>query len=386
MRIHPNHLGFTLLLGCLAGLPALSVDMGLPGLPQVQAEFGIDAPSVALTLSYFMVGFGLSQLVIGPLSDRVGRRQVLIGALTLYSIGGLVSWLAPGIGALLLGRTIQGAGAAGGAVLALAVVRDLFEAEMARVRLSTISLVFSLAPVIAPSLGGVILWVAGWRAIFAFQAMTGLVLLGVVALVLGETRRPVRPGRLSAILREPRTLAFGVVGALNLATVFCFVSGAPLVFLGTLGLSTAQFSWVFALIASGVMGGAAINRHASRRGWASAWPLGFGLVGAVVAAVVGMLLGGELTLPVLLPIFMLVTLSRGLVNPNVTFAALERIPHMAGAGSALVGAMQMLTGALAGFIVGLMFDRFGPPGVMIAMAGFAIPALIAWIHVERTYR
>ena len=126
MRIHPNHLGFTLLLGCLAGLPALSVDMGLPGLPQVQAEFGIDAPSVALTLSYFMVGFGLSQLVIGLLSDRVGRRQVLIGALSLYSIGGLVSWLAPGIGALLLGRTIQGAGAAGGAVLALAVVRDLF--------------------------------------------------------------------------------------------------------------------------------------------------------------------------------------------------------------------------------------------------------------------
>ena len=89
MRIHPNHLGFTLLLGCLAGLPALSVDMGLPGLPQVQAEFGIDAPSVALTLSYFMVGFGLSQLVIGPLSDRVGRRPVLI----LSQVGTLVGFL-----------------------------------------------------------------------------------------------------------------------------------------------------------------------------------------------------------------------------------------------------------------------------------------------------
>ncbi len=386
MSIHPDRMGFTLLLGCLAGLPALSIDMGLPGLPQVQAEFGIDAPSVALTLSYFMVGFGLSQLVIGLLSDRVGRRQVLIGALGLYSIGGLVSGLAPTIGVLLLGRTIQGAGAAGGAVLALAVVRDLFEGEVARARLATISLVFSLAPVIAPSLGGVILGWAGWRAIFAFQAVTGLVLLGVVAMVLCETRRPVRPGRLSAIMREPRTLAFGLVGALNLATVFCFVSGAPLVLLGTMGLSTAQFGWVFALIASGVIGGAAINRFVSNRGWGAAWPLGFGLVGAMMATGAGMLLAGHLTLPVLLPLFMMITLSRGLVNPNVTHAALERIPHMAGAGSALIGAMQMLTGALAGFIVGMMFDRFGPLGVIIAMAGFAIPAVIAWIHVERTYR
>ncbi len=386
MSIHPNRMGFTLLLGCLAGLPALSIDMGLPGLPQVQAEFAIDAPSVALTLSYFMLGFGLSQLVIGPLSDRVGRRRVLIGALLLYSIGGLASWFAPTIGALLLGRTIQGAGAAGGTVLALAVVRDLFEGEVARARLSTISLVFSLAPVIAPSLGGAILGLAGWRTIFAFQAVTGLVLLGVVVTALGETRRPMRPGRLSAILREPRTLAFGLVGALNLATVFCFVSGAPLVLLGTLGLSTAQFGWVFALITSGVMGGAAINRYVCKRGWASAWPLGAGLVGAMVATVAGAVLGGHLTLPVLLPIFMLITLSRGLVNPNVTHAALERIPHMAGAGSALIGAMQMLTGAMAGFIVGVMFDRFGPLGVIIAMAGFAIPAVIAWIHVERTYR
>ena len=159
-----------------------------------------------------------------------------------------------------------------------------------------------------------------------------------------------------------------------------------MVLLGTMGLSPAQFGWGFALIASGGIGGAAINRFVSNRGWGAAWPLGFGLVGAMMATGAGMLLAGHLTLPVLLPLFMMITLSRGLVNPNVTHAALERIPHMAGAGSALIGAMQMLTGALAGFIVGMMFDRFGPIGVIIAMAGFAIPAVIAWIHVERTYR
>jgi DHA1 family bicyclomycin/chloramphenicol resistance-like MFS transporter len=93
-----------------------------------------------------------------------------------------------------------------------------------------------------------------------------------------------------------------------------------------------------------------------------------------------------MSLALLLPVFLVTTLSRGLVSPNVTHAALENIPHMAGAGSAVIGAMQMLTGALAGFIVGLMFDLYGPLGVMITMTGFAVPAVLAWIHVERTYR
>ena len=182
------------------------------------------------------------------------------------------------------------------------------------------------------------------------------------------------------------TLLLGCLAGLPALSIDMGVPGLPLVLLGSLGLSTVQFGLVFAVITSGVIAGAAINRFVAGRGWAAAWPLGGGLAGAMVATVAGMLLGGHLTLAVLLPVFMLITLSRGLVNPNVTHAALERIPHMAGAGSALIGAMQMLTGAAAGFIVGLMFDRFGPSGVIMAMAGFAVPAFIAWVHVERTYR
>jgi DHA1 family bicyclomycin/chloramphenicol resistance-like MFS transporter len=227
---------------------------------------------------------------------------------------------------------------------------------------------------------------AGWRAIFAVQAATGLALLVAVVLGLSETRRPCEHKPVGSILTERRTLAFGVVGALNLANVFCFVSGAPLLLLGTLQLSTMQFGWAFALITSGVIAGAAINRFVSRQGWTARLPLGLGLVGATLAALAGTLLGGHVTLMMLLPVFLLTTLSRGLVSPNVTHAALENIPHMAGAGSALIGSMQMLTGALAGFIVGLMFDQFGPLGVMITMTGFAVPAVLAWIHVERTYR
>ncbi len=386
MRIDPHRIGFTLLLGALAGLPALSVDMGLPGLPQMQAGFAIDPATAALTLSGFMIGFGAAQLVLGPLSDRIGRWPVLAVSLALYAIGGIASALSPSITTLLAARILQGVGAAGGPVLAFAIVRDLAEGEIARARLSTISLVFSLAPVIGPSIGGAILELAGWRAIFAVQAATGIVLLTVVVLGLGETRR-VRPqGPVGSILAERRTLAFGVVGALNLANVFCFVTAAPLLLLGTLQLSTAQFGWVFALITSGVLAGAWINRFAARRGWAAHWPMGLGLAGATLASVAGIVLSGHLSLGLLLPVFLLTTLSRGLVSPNVTHAALENIPHMAGAGSALIGAMQMLTGALAGFIVGLMFDLYGPPGVMITMTGFALPAMLAWIFVERNYR
>lgn len=388
MRINPDGLGFTLLLGALAGLPALSIDMSLPALPLIRAGLGADAASATATLSMFLLGFGAAQLLIGPLSDRVGRRPVMAVALALYVIGGAASGAASSIGALLVSRCVQGAGAAGGTVLAFAIIRDLFEGEAARARLSTVSLVFSLAPVIAPTIGGAVMALAGWRAIFLFQVATGGALAVVALLGLAESRRDVPAPPYFAILRQKRTLAFGVVGALNLGNVFCVVAGAPMILLGSYGLSTAAFGGVFAVITAGVLAGAWINRAAVHFRWPAVWPLGIGLGGAVLGSVGGLLLGESrlLSLWVLVPIFLLTTLSRGLTSPNVTHAALERIPTMAGAGSALIGSMQMLTGACAGVGVGIMFDHFGPTGLMMSMAGFGVPALVAWILVERTYR
>lgn len=388
MRIPPDGLGFTLLLGALAGLPALSIDMALPALPEIRRALSCETATATATLSMFLLGFGAAQLIIGPLSDRVGRRPVLAVAMVLYVIGSAASSFAPSITALLVARSVQGAGAAGGTVLAFAIIRDLFDGEAARVRLATVSLVFSLAPVIAPTIGGAVMLLLGWRAIFVFQLVTGALLAAVALLGLPETRRDLPAPPYLAILRQRRTVAFGVVGALNLGTVFCVVAGAPLLLLGPHGLSTPMFGAVFAVITTGVLAGAGINRAAVHFGWAAAWPLGVGLGGAAVGALTGVVLGGErLTmLTVLVPIFLLATLSRGLVSPNVTHAALERIPAMAGAGSALIGSMQMLTGAFAGLVVGMMFDRFGPAGLMMTMTGFAIPALLTWIYVERRYR
>jgi DHA1 family bicyclomycin/chloramphenicol resistance-like MFS transporter len=388
MRILPHSFAFTLLLGALAGLPALSIDMGLPSLPLVAAEFGASSTEVAATLSLFMLGFGAAQLVIGPLSDRIGRRPVLLGALALYTLAGAASMMAPSVPALLVARCAQGAGAAGGTVLAFAIIRDLFEGDAARARLSTVSMVFSLAPVVAPSLGALMLSLDGWRSVFALLCFTGLVLFIAVAIGLEESRRLAPPRRHTAILRERRTVAYGVVGALNLGNVFAFVIGSPLVLLGTYGLDTISFALVFALVTAGVIAGAGINRVAAMRGMHPAWPLGLGLAGAALAGVAAATLEwfGGLPLWLLVPLLVLITLSRGLVSPNVTHAALERVPHMAGAASALIGSMQMLTGAFAGLIVGVMFGRFGAGGLFLTMAAFGVPALIAWIYVERRYR
>ncbi len=388
MRIHPEGLGFTLLLGAMAGLPALSIDMALPALPEIRTALDADAASATATLSMFLFGFGAAQLIVGPLSDRIGRRPVLAVAMALYILGSAASSFAPSIGLLLLARAAQGAGAAGGTVLAFAIIRDLFEGEAARARLSTVSLVFSLAPVIAPTIGGGVMLLLGWRSIFLFQLATGALLAAAALLGLPETRRDLPPPPYFAILRQRRTIAFGVIGALNLGNVFCVVAGAPMILLGTLGLSTPMFGAVFAMITTGVLAGAWINRGAVHFRWSAAWPLGLGLGGAALASLTGMVLGDAplMTLGVLVPIFLLTTLSRGLTSPNVTHAALERIPAMAGAGSALIGSMQMLTGAVAGVVVGTMFDRFGPAGLMMTMAGFGVPALVAWIYVERTYR
>lgn len=388
MRIPPTSFGFTLLLGALAGLPALSIDMALPALLLIAAEFGATSSQTALTLSLFMGGFGAAQLVLGPLSDRIGRRPVLLAALLLYTLGGVASAGASSIAMLLIARCVQGAGAAGGTVLAFAVIRDLFEGEALRARLSTVSLVFSLAPVIAPTMGGLVLRFDGWQSIFIVLSVTGMALLIAVALGLPESRHPGPPARNTAILRERRTLAYGIVGALNLGNVFAFVAGSAPVLLGIYGLDITTFGLVFAVITVGVVAGAAINRVAASRNLHPAWPLGLGLAVAAAASIASSILGqfGVIPLPVLVPLLLLVTMSRGLVSPNVTHAALEHVPHIAGAAAALIGSMQMLTGALAGFIVGLMIDRYGASGLCYTMTAFGVPALIAWIYVERTYR
>ncbi len=387
-RLHSESIGFTLLLGSLAGLPPLSIDMGLPALPLLQDALGASAAEGAMTISLFFAGFGLAQLVMGPLSDQIGRRPVLLAGLSLYPLAGLGCALAPTILPLLVWRFAQGVGAAGGSVIAFAIIRDVYTGAGARAKLSTISMVFSLAPVIAPTLGGLLLMVGGWRANYAVHAGGGLVLTLCAGLFLAETRAegPRPTGLYLPLFRHRRTIGYALVTALNGGGVLAFVTGSPLVMLDSFGLTSMQFGIVFASIATGIVIGAWVNARLAKRGVRAVFPLAFGLGTAALAAlgICALAALGRLRLETMMPLLLLTTFCRGVVSPNAMHAAMEPVPDRAGAASAVIGSLQMLMGSLAGLAVGMLHGALGAGAMGVTMAAFALAALSLWLIVERT--
>jgi DHA1 family bicyclomycin/chloramphenicol resistance-like MFS transporter len=385
-RLSPNSLGFTLLIGALAGLPPLSTDMGLPGIRLLQASLGANAVAGALTISLFFAGYGAAQLVLGPLSDRIGRRPVLLGGMTLYTVAAAGSALSPSILILLACRFVQGLGAAGGTVLAFAIVRDVFAGAAGRAKLSTISMVFSIAPMVAPTLGGAMLLVGNWRAIYATMAGTGLVMTVCAALGLAESRRagPRGMGFYAPVLRQRRSLGYALASALNGSSILAFITGSPLVLMDGMGLSPQRFGVVFAIITAGILGGSWVNARLVRRHVPAVWPLGFGL-GLAAAAALGLCVVaafGRSSLESMVPLLLLTTFCRGVIAPNAIHAALEPVPDHAGAAAAVIGSLQMLMGAFSGSVVGLLYPALGAGAMGVVMAGFAGAALMVWLVTE----
>jgi DHA1 family bicyclomycin/chloramphenicol resistance-like MFS transporter len=202
MALRTHSVAFTLLIGALAALPPLSIDLGLPALTLLQASLGATPTGAALTLSLFLAGFGASQLVMGPLSDRYGRRPVMLTGMVLYAASGLGCALAPSIEVLLALRLLEGVGAAGGTTLAMAMVRDCFEGQAGRIKMSQVTMVITIAPIIAPTLGGLLLLAFdSWRVIYATLALCGTALALAVWQGLAESRPPLPGARLNLIGR-----------------------------------------------------------------------------------------------------------------------------------------------------------------------------------------
>ncbi len=386
-RLHPESMRFTLLIGALAGLPPLSIDMGLPALPLMQASLHADSTLAAMTISLFFTGFGLAQLVLGPLSDRIGRRPVLLAGMALYTAAGAGCALSPAIVPLLICRFVQGVGAAGGTVLAFAIIRDVYRGAAARAKLSTISMIFSLAPVIAPTLGGLLLMVGGWRANYAVLTTAGLLLTASAALGLAETRvaAPHNVGIYLPVLRQRRTVGYAIVTSLSGGAVLAFVTGSPLVLVDSLHLTSLQFGFAFASVSVGIIIGSFINARLVRHAVPAVWPLGIALWLTPVSALTlwGLASLGTLRLAMMIPLLLTVTIGRGMVAPNAMHAALEPVPDSAGAASAVIGSLQMLMGSLAGLAVGALYPALGAGAMGVTMAGFALASLGAWLVVER---
>ena len=385
MALRPTSLAFTLLLGALGTLPPLSVDMNLPALPLVQLALGTTPGGAALTVSLFLVGFASAQLVLGPLSDRFGRRPVLLGGLLIYTCGGAVCAFAPSISALLVARLLQGVGAAGGTVMAFAVTRDLFSGADLRKRLSYITMVFSVAPLIAPSLGAIMLHLSGWRSIFAVLTGAGVLLVAAAGFGLHETHPPSNhPAPIGygygVVVRNPRALCFAFVNALHFGGTFSYVAASPLLLMDTYGVSATVYGVLFACAALGIMLGSWLNGWLAGRGVPANVPLLSSLLASLIsgAALSVAAAGGLPSLFFVMPLPVVHVATRGLVGPNATHGALEPLPNVAGAAAAFVGCLQMLTGAITGGIVAMLYSRLGPLAMFLMMTCFAFLALVAW--------
>lgn len=401
-RLRPGSPAFTVLLGALAALPPLSIDLNLPALPGLAASFGAAPQAAAATLSAFMAGFALAQLVHGPASDRFGRRPVLLLGLAVYAAAGLACALAPTLPALVAWRAVQGAGAGAGLVLARAVVRDLFpDPARARVQFSYMNAVTQVAPVVAPLLGGLLLVAAGgaWRPIFAVLALSGAALFAAVWAGLGESapaRDPtaLRPGRLLANYRRflgaRDCLGNALVAGCTFGCLFGYVTGSSLVFVATLGFAPVAYAATFAGVSACIIAGSFASASLARRGAAPRRVVRAALAAACAGSVAAVAaLSGFAPIPaapLLVPSLGLVTFCFGLVMPTVVQGALQPMPDMAGVGSAVLGCLQMLGGAASSAAVGALFGPLGAVAMPAVMLACVLLALAAHEAVTRPAR
>jgi len=383
---------FTLLLGAQSALPPLSIDVSLPALPALGAALGTSAGAAQWTLSGFLLGFAFGQLLLGPASDRFGRRPVLIAGLVVYALAGAAA-AAPSIGALILLRLLQGFGACAGMVVSRAVVRDVFEGAEAVSRQSFLSAIATLAMLLAPMIGAVLLGSLGWRATYGALSVAGVALLAATAVLQPETLPPSRrrAGRVwdgyAQVLRAPRTLGYAAVNALTFGGLFAYISASPSVFIGTLGVTPGVFSLLFALAALALLAGSILNGLLARRlSAASLERLGPALLG--IALVLVCALGPAVPrVPVLVCVLAAYTFATGLVTPNAIAAGLAPLPEAAGAAAAFIGFSQMIVGAISAAVVGLVL-----PGTVTGMVGamgvFGSAALgmVLWMELSRPGR
>ncbi|WNG24511.1 multidrug effflux MFS transporter [Cystobacter fuscus] len=394
MRIRPGSFAFTLLLGALSMLPPFSIDMGLPALPAMAQSLGTTSAGASLSLSLFMLGFALAPLVYGPLSDRYGRRPLLLIGCTVFVVAGVGCALAHSLPVLLCWRFIQGAGAGAGTVLVLAIIRDLFEGATARARLSYVTLVMGIAPMVAPTIGAWVLTVAHWRFIYATLAAGGVVLLLASGLGLEESARRDAGATLSVkglvrdygqALRHRRSIGYSIINALSFGCAFAYISGSSLVLMDVLGVSPSVYGLCFAITAVASMTGAFTNGRLSARGVPAATLLKAGMALCVTGATVLVLmtLAGLARLGTLMPVFFVCHFSIGLIAPNATHGALQPMARIAGVASAVLSGLRMLGGAMASALVAWFFDGRSALAVTGVMAGFALAALLVYVLLVR---
>ena len=385
MKLRPDTLAMTAVLAMLTALGPLSTDFYLPSLPDIVRVMQTDIAGAQATLSVFLFGFAGGQIFWGPLSDRVGRRPVLLVGLGIFMVSTLACAFAPSIEALTIARAVQALGASGPIVLSRAMVRDLYEGPRAGRELARMGMIMGLVPAIAPVLGGVLQQAFGWRSTFVATLAFAAAVVAMVTFLLPETirNRSREPLSLVSIISGFGTLlasrAFRVYVALTALAyggLFAFISGSSFILIDIHGLTPVQYGLSFSLVVLGfILGTILAQRLVARRG-----------MDGVIALGVRCLAGGGLAMlvcvagdfggvaGVVLPMA-LYTCGVGLTMPQAQASAMMPFPDRAGAASSFTGICQMLFSACVGLLVGHSLKSGALP-LPLVMSAIGVAALV----------
>ncbi|MBO1073403.1 multidrug effflux MFS transporter [Roseomonas marmotae] len=382
-----------LLLGFLTAIGPLSTDMYLPAFPAVEASFRSPPGSAEITLAAWFMGLAVGQLVQGSLADRYGRRGPLLVGLVVFIIGSAGCALATDIQTLAICRFIAAFGGSASTVLPRAVVRDIAEGFTAAKLMSRLTLVMGAAPILAPSLGGLMLQFGSWRQIFWFGVCYALLSMFLVWRLLPETLPAERRLRLSfmaqllryaQILKERSFQAHAALGCSTMFLLFAYIGGSPAVFVGIFGLTPGAFAILFGANAAAFILASQLNPPLLMRFGATRVVRGVSLVmlAATLVLVAVVLSGSPTMLAVLLPIT-IANACTAIILPNATVGALARHSAHAGSASALQGTLQFSVAGTSGILLSVMADGTARP-LAFLMLGAAIATVIAELMRPRS--
>ena len=387
-----QRLVYVLVLGALTALGPFTVDLYLPAFPVLQDELGVSAAAVQLTLTGTMVGFGFGQLIVGPWSDKVGRRLPLILATALHIAASVAAALAPDIVWLSVFRLLQGFGAAAGGVVAMAMVRDLFGGKPLVRMLSRLALVNGLAPVLAPVIGSQLLAVMDWRGVFVVLAIYGAVVVAAVSFFIVETlpesRRHVAGhstlrDRYAALFRDRVYLGAAIIGGMTFTGLFGYLSTSSFLFQEVYAFTAQQYGMLFAVNSIGIIIGVQTSSRLMRGPVQPQWILAITTIVQFSMAVAIMVLdsSGAGFWGTAIPLWIFI-LSCGFAFPAVQVLALAHHGAEAGTAASLLGALNFGLAGLISPLIGLMGVGSAVPMAFVMLLAAAVAIVALWALVR----
>ena len=381
--------GFVLMLGALTAVGPLTIDLYLAAFPRIAEEFGTSAATVQLTITTTLAGLAIGQLLIGALSDALGRRRPLIGGLVLYVLASAAIIVTPSVEVLAALRFVQGLAASAGMVLSMAIVRDRFSGIRVGKVLARLMLVVGVAPIVAPVIGSFMLGLGSWRWQFGVLTVFGVLLLGLAVFALPESLPADRRRRggvgpalrtYGSLLRDRTFMLLTLVSGFFMAAIFTYVSSATFVFQEQFGLSVGGFALVFTAGAAALTAGTQINGALIGR-FTPAQILRVAVLAAALVAT-AMLVTGILRLGMwpLVVTLVLTLFTAGFVLPSVPTIALDANPDRAGSASALLGSFQFGVGAVVAPLTGL-FGGVSALSLAAVMFGSVLVASVVFLVV-----